>query len=115
MGVIAGLRAERLSRPFTWESCIVARPAGRGQKRHRHAPPAYASAVIGYTTSRDAIASHVFGITERLLRANLGAGAARWVAVLACEDRGHLSQTLVNGGRITFADQVRGDGLASTA
>ncbi len=34
---------------------MVARPTGREQRPRRVTPPAYAAAVIGYTTSRDAI------------------------------------------------------------
>jgi hypothetical protein len=34
--------------------CTVARAAGREQKSPGDAPPAYASAVFGYTTPRDA-------------------------------------------------------------
>jgi hypothetical protein len=34
---------------------MVARPTGREQNPPGHTPPAYAAAVIGYTTSRDAI------------------------------------------------------------
>src|SRR5690348_5733441 len=44
-----------LNWPFASESCTVARPTGREQRPRRVTPPAYAAAVIGYTTSRDAI------------------------------------------------------------
>ena len=40
---------------FTSQSCMVARPAGRERKPCEHAPPAHPLAVIGYTTTRDAI------------------------------------------------------------
>jgi hypothetical protein len=40
---------------------MVARPTGREQRPRRVTPPAYAPAVIGYTTSRDAIGAGVSG------------------------------------------------------